>query len=105
MRKEKNPFYIFNQYYLRTPLFSITNYKTFIEKKQLTNSDIKNILDNPFFRESLFLASKELLEIIEKWDQNLITNPQKVDKLKIAILKYYTRISSLKIIIPLQKSF
>ena len=94
MTKGYNPYRVFRKYYLRTPLFSISNYNEFIGKEELCFEDFKAILNNDLMREAIYLASPNLLNQLEKWEKGLIQNPKKVDKLKISILKYFTRISS-----------
>ncbi|WP_299119106.1 lantibiotic dehydratase family protein [uncultured Tenacibaculum sp.] len=49
---------------------------------------------DPIFREALFLASPELLVQIKKWEAGYINDAQKIKRLQITILKYYTRIST-----------
>jgi len=94
MKKERNPYQIFNEYYLRTPLFSISDYQKIIEKDDLLDEDITSILSNPTFREALQLASPDLLLQIERWENGLLKDNGKIEKLKISVLKYFTRISS-----------
>ncbi|WP_408038183.1 lantibiotic dehydratase family protein [Tenacibaculum amylolyticum] len=79
---------------MRVPLFSITKYKEFIKKGTLSDADFIKIIEIPFFKEAIFLASPILLEQIEKWENGLLKDPVKKEKLKVTILKYYTRMSS-----------
>ncbi len=92
--KEKNSYQIFNNYCLRTPLFSFSNYLKLIGKSEILEEDFKQILINPVFREALFLASPELLTQVKKWEVGELKNAQKIERLQITILKYYTRIST-----------
>jgi hypothetical protein len=94
LKKGVNPYQIFNDYCLRVPLFSFSSYKKKIEKKEFFNKDFKELLTDSIFREAIFLASPELFSQIEKWEETYLTDTQKVEKLQIAILKYFTRIST-----------
>ncbi|WP_064966674.1 lantibiotic dehydratase family protein [Tenacibaculum ovolyticum] len=92
--KDKNTYQIFNNYCLRTPLFPYSNYLKIIEKDKILDDDFKQLLTNQIFREALFLASPELLEQIEKWEISNLQDADKIEKLQITILKYYTRMST-----------
>lgn len=85
---------LLDTYCLRVPMSSFTNYKKEIQKKDFSGNDIKDLLKNLLFREALFLASPELLSQIKKWEAGLLTDETKVERLKITILKYFTRIST-----------
>ena len=94
LKMKENKYQIFNSYCLRNPLFSFSGYKKKIEKKEITNTEFKEILKSNLFREALYLASPELFAQIEKWELGLLKDAKKVERLQIAILKYYTRIST-----------
>ena len=93
---EKTPkkYQLFNNYYLRTPLFSFNTYKKCINKDKLDANDFKDVLNSTIFREAIFLASPELHHQIIKWENGALTDKQKIEKLHFSILKYSTRISS-----------
>ena len=93
---EKTPkkYQLFNNYYLRTPLFSFSTYKKCITKDKLDANDFKDVLNSTIFREAIFLASPELHHQIIKWENGALTDKQKIEKLHFSILKYSTRISS-----------
>ena len=93
---EKTPkkYQLFNNYYLRTPLFSFNTYKKFINKDKLDANDFKDVLNSTIFREAIFLASPELHHQIIKWENVALTDKQKIEKLHFSILKYSMRISS-----------
>jgi hypothetical protein len=71
---EKTPkkYQLFNNYYLRTPLFSFNTYKKFINKDKLDANDFKDVLNSTIFREAIFLASPELHHQIIKWENGAI---------------------------------
>jgi hypothetical protein len=94
LEKTSKKYQLFNNYYLRTPLFSFNTYKKFINKDNLDEKDFKEILNNTIFREAIFLASPELYTQIIKWEKGEITDKKKIEKLQFAIIKYFTRIST-----------
>nr|BFF36190.1 hypothetical protein BACT7_10520 [Tenacibaculum mesophilum] len=93
-QKKKIPYQIFDSYCLRTPLFSLSDYKTLIEREGVLEFDFRNLLQNKIFREALFLASPELVVQIQKWENQEILDKKKKENLELTILKYYTRITT-----------
>ncbi|GEN78221.1 lantibiotic dehydratase family protein [Chryseobacterium hagamense] len=89
------PYRFFEEFVIRTPLFS---YKTFIEslnKDNISDSKLKEIYSDTFFQEAIYLASPYLYEELKKWflsEKELSSKDQ--CRLKNALLKYYSRISS-----------
>jgi hypothetical protein len=94
LRKEVNNYQLFNEYCVRTSLFSFSFYRSTFNKGKLEESDFKEILSNTIFREALFLASPILYNQIIKWEKGTLLDTQKIERLQIAVLKYATRISS-----------
>ncbi|UTD15655.1 hypothetical protein HER15_09315 [Tenacibaculum mesophilum] len=93
-QKKKIPYQIFDSYCLRTPLFSLSDYKSLIEREGVLETDVRNLLQNKIFREALFLASPELVVQIQKWENQEILDKKKKENLELTILKYYTRITT-----------
>ncbi|GFD75509.1 hypothetical protein KUL113_49290 [Tenacibaculum sp. KUL113] len=93
-QKKKIPYQIFDSYCLRTPLFSLSDYKSLIERKGVLETDFRNLLQNKIFREALFLASPELVVQIQKWENQEILDKKKKESLELTILKYFTRITT-----------
>lgn len=91
MSKQSNPYQILDDYCLRTPMFSLSFYKSIFKN---SIPDFKLILSNPVFREALFLASPELFSQVLKWEKEEIKDNEQINKLKISILKYCIRIST-----------
>ena len=61
------PYQFFDEFVVRTPVFS---YKTFIEqvgKKNITESELKKIYSDAFFQEAVYLASPYLYKEFRKW--------------------------------------
>ncbi|MCL7752468.1 lantibiotic dehydratase family protein [Polaribacter sp. Z022] len=94
LRKSLKTYQIFNNYCVRTPLFSFSYYKKFIQKDTLDDNDFKEILGNVIFREAVFLASPELYAQIIKWEKGALLDSKKIEKLQFSLLKYITRIST-----------
>ncbi|WP_407475511.1 lantibiotic dehydratase family protein [Elizabethkingia anophelis] len=89
------PYQFFDEFVVRTPVFS---YKTFIEqvsKKNITESELKKIYSDAFFQEAVYLASPYLYKEFRKWLlSEKKTSEKEEDRLKNTLLKYYSRISS-----------
>lgn len=56
--------------------------------------NFEKILSNSIFKEAIRLASPELYYQILKWEKGELKAPKLVEKLKLSILKYYTRMST-----------
>ncbi|NCO62701.1 MAG: lantibiotic dehydratase [Flavobacteriia bacterium] len=93
MKPPKN-YKFFSNYILRSPLFSLTKYKIFTSEKNITDEQILSLFNDPTFNEALFLASPSFHSEVAKWNENQIIDIDKKDKLKLSILKYYSRMSS-----------
>lgn len=91
---QKNPYKIFNNYILRTPLFPLDVFKNLTEGINIDYNKLDSILNLPAFREAIYLASPDLFEIMNKWTAGLVNDSKKEKRLKISILKYITRMSS-----------
>lgn len=94
MKKSKNSYQIFNNYVLRTPLFSLNAYLNLTAKNSISDKKLKKIIASPLFKEAIYIASPNLLDAIEKWENGVITDAKKIAQLKVSILKYLTRMSS-----------
>jgi hypothetical protein len=90
---KNNPYEIFSNFILRTPIYSITRYKSFTSGKCVSDKQIKELYNDPIFVEAIYLASPSLYQEFKKWVNNDIA-PEKVEKLKLSILKYFSRMSS-----------
>lgn len=89
------PYQFFEEFVVRTPLFS---YKTFIQrlsKDNISDSELKKIYSDVFFQEAVYLASPALYKELRKFflsEKELSQKDQ--SRLKNTLLKYYSRISS-----------
>ena len=88
------PYNIFDRYCLRTPLFSFSFLQDVYKKNSIEDEDYFELLKNKLFVEAIFLASPELYSQIKKWESGALKEPRKIEKLKISILKYATRIAT-----------
>jgi hypothetical protein len=65
-----------------------------MSKEVLAEKDFKQIAKHPILREGIYLASPQLHAQILKWEQGLLKDPLKIERLQYAILKYATRIAT-----------
>lgn len=89
------PYQFFNEYVVRTPLFSCTNFVEKFNKKEISDNELKEISENSIFKEAIYLASPYLYEELAKWvNSEKHFSPGDYQKLKHTILKYYSRMST-----------
>lgn len=84
----------FNHFCLRTPLFPFSFYESLTEKSHITHDDFMTLLQNDVLREAIYLASPELEAQLQKWEEGILTDQKKIDRLQSSLLKYASRISS-----------
>jgi len=83
----------FKTFVLRTPAIPLKRYQTNL--KELINDEFwSNILEDRYIREAIFLASPDLSNDIEKFLRHELKNEKEVNRLKMSVLRYYTRMSS-----------
>jgi hypothetical protein len=88
------PYQFFDEYVVRTPLFT---YKSFVEKfgkEEISNDELKEICTHPVFLEAIYLASPYLYEEVMQWLLGKNLPLKQYQKLKNTILKYYSRMST-----------
>ncbi|WP_425659436.1 lantibiotic dehydratase family protein [Tenacibaculum ascidiaceicola] len=90
----KTPYKEFNEVIIRTPLFSFDFYRKLFFNEEVNDSEIKKALEDKALKEALFLASPELYNEVFKWINGKIEDDKKIERLKITIIKYFSRISS-----------
>jgi len=90
------PYQFFDKYVVRTPSFSRKNFQQAISgKDEITDTELKEICTDPIFQEAIYLASPNLHDELTKWIHSEKEFSQKeYQKLKQALLKYYSRIST-----------
>ena len=89
----KNPYQHFDNYILRTPLFSVDFYKLITKNKDTTDKELKAFCNDKRIQEAIFLASPDLYQEFKKWLNNQLS-PEKNEKMSDAVLKYLSRMSS-----------
>ncbi len=92
MKKETsyNPFEIF---VFRTPAIPLKHY--YADLKGLEKDGFwYDFLRNSYIQEALFLASPDLFSEVNKFLQHELRNEKEISKLKMSVLRYYTRMSS-----------
>ncbi|WP_234034073.1 lantibiotic dehydratase family protein [Elizabethkingia sp. M8] len=89
------PYRFFDDYVIRTPLFSRKEFHKHANKNEISNAELKIIYNNPVFKEAISLASPYLHKQLCKWlESEKEHNFQKQQKLKNSLLKYYSRMST-----------
>lgn len=94
MHKASINFSFFPSFIIRTPSFPINFYNTLTNDLNNQGTLITEILNDNYVKEAIFLASPELYDEVQKW---VLTNNypnDKINKLKITLLKYFTRMST-----------
>ncbi|MCS4305371.1 lantibiotic dehydratase family protein [Chryseobacterium sp. BIGb0232] len=90
------PYQFFEEYIVRTPLFSCKKFLEAVNKDEISDEELKNKLaDDSVFLEAIYLASPDLYEEITEWLQTeKLFPPKEHQKLKHTLLKYYSRMST-----------
>ncbi|WP_343686611.1 lantibiotic dehydratase family protein [Chryseobacterium gleum] len=89
------PYYHFEKYIVRTPLFSCKEFQEIASKDEISDRVLKGIYCNPVFQEAIYLASPYLHGELKKWIHSEKTFTSKeLQKLKNSLLKYYSRMST-----------
>ncbi|MCJ7935737.1 MAG: lantibiotic dehydratase family protein [Chryseobacterium sp.] len=89
------PYQFFNEYAVRTPLFSLKDFQELFNKNEISDAGLKEICSDLIFQEAIYLASPGMHEEISKWlNSEKQFSPKEYQRLKQTILKYYTRMST-----------
>lgn len=89
------PYHFFEEYVVRTPLFSRKNFQEKANNELFSDQQLKKIYEDPVFQEAIFLASPNLFNELKNWfysGKELSSSQHQ--KLKNTIIKYYTRMST-----------
>jgi thiopeptide-type bacteriocin biosynthesis protein len=83
-------------FFLRTPLYPLEKLRVFYDQLAITGETRKkelfsDILNEPTFREALFLASPDFYQQIQRYLEGKITDARQIAKIEWSLLKYYTR--------------
>jgi len=87
------PYEAFQNYVVRSPLLPFDFYRELTAKGRITDDEFKKIFTDPVIKEAIFLASPSLYERMKSWLENDLSE-KKIEKLKPAILKYLSRMST-----------
>ncbi|MCV9926527.1 lantibiotic dehydratase family protein [Flavobacterium sp. LS1R49] len=93
MNNNNIPYKHFENYILRTPLLPLNFYKSTTNSQEIQKDTFINLLKNPAINESIYLASPEFYNEIEKWINGTLNESQEI-KIKHSVLKYISRLSS-----------
>ncbi|MDF2551630.1 MAG: lantibiotic dehydratase [Chryseobacterium sp.] len=89
------PYRFFEEYVVRTPLFSRRSFQEEAVKKAFSDIELKEICSNVIFQEAIYLASPNLYKELKNWlDSEKELSSSQHQKLKNTILKYYIRMST-----------
>ena len=91
---KNNPYDLLPNFILRTPIYSLTKYNALTSGKSITDEQLKNLCNDSIFIEAIYLASPALYSEMKKWANNEISNVEKVEKLKLSVIKYFSRMTS-----------
>lgn len=89
-----NTFLSYNDFYLlRMPVVSIENLLSLNKdlKEKSLKICMKEIFSQPFYQEAIYVASPELFQEFQKWQDGTLTNEKEVSKLAASLYKYYVR--------------
>ena len=91
----ENSFYFpFQNFVFRTPLLPVNTFFQEISKLEKEESYWKQFLQNPLLQEAIFLASPVLYDEIKKYLSGYLTKEKDIEKLKCAVLRYFSRMCS-----------
>ncbi len=93
MSKE-NTYKSFPNFVLRAPLLPFNFFEELTSQQDISDDTLKKLFDRAEIKEAVFLATPILYNELEKWLNNKIEDPNKIEKLKYSLLKYVSRMSS-----------
>lgn len=89
-----NTFLSYSDFYLlRMPVVSVENLLSLNEDLNVKSLEVcmKEIFSQPFYQEAIYVASPELFQEFQKWEEGCLTNEKDVSKLTASLYKYYVR--------------
>ncbi|MDR2971463.1 MAG: lantibiotic dehydratase family protein [Bacteroidales bacterium] len=84
----------FNNFVFRTPTLPVNTFFQEIEKLEKEEIYWKHFLQNPLLQEAIFLASPVLYDEMGKYLSGYLTKEKDIEKLKCAVLRYFSRMTS-----------
>jgi hypothetical protein len=97
MDKSKKPatsYAPFPSFIFRTPHNSFQTFAETIARLEADENHWHNFLQDKTLQEAIFLGSPVLYDEIQKFLSGALTAPKEVNKLKMSVLRYYTRMST-----------
>ncbi|MDR0364072.1 MAG: lantibiotic dehydratase family protein [Bacteroidales bacterium] len=92
---EKNLSYIpFSSFTFRTPFYSFQEFQENIKRLEQNEDYWNEFLQNLCLQEAIFLGSPILYEEIQKYLSGKLSVEKEIEKMKMAVLRYYTRMST-----------
>ncbi|UCA60123.1 lantibiotic dehydratase family protein [Chryseobacterium rhizoplanae] len=89
------PYQFFDDYVVRTPLFSRKNFQENVNGSSISNEELKAICNNSVFQEAIYLASPYVYNELIRWlNSEKELSFKEFQKLKTTILKYFSRTST-----------
>lgn len=89
------PYHFFDEYVVRTPLFSRKNFQEKVNGSSISNEELKSICNNSVFQEAIYLASPNVYNKLTQWlNSEKEFSPKEFQRLKTTILKYFSRTST-----------
>ena len=89
-----NTFLSYNDFYLlRMPVVSVENLLSLNKDLNVKSLEVcmKEIFSQPFYQEAIYVASPELFQEFQKWEEGCLANEKDVSKLTASLYKYYVR--------------
>ncbi len=93
MKHNYNPYNLFSNFVLRTPLLDFDFFLKLTEKEFISNDTLKKAYNDPLVKESCYLASPTLYHELEKWTKGKL-DKKKENRVRLSLLKYLTRMST-----------
>lgn len=91
---KKNPYKSFPNFVLRTPLFSFSFFKELTSNEIISDEDFRKLFGKDEIKEAVFLATPILYDELVKWLNEEVYDSKKIEKLKLSLFKYLSRMSS-----------
>lgn len=91
---KKNTYKSFPNFVLRAPLLPFSFFEELTSKQNISDDEFKKVFEKAEIKEAIFLATPILFTELEKWLDNKIEDPNKIEKIKYSLLKYVARMSS-----------
>ncbi|MCL2042327.1 MAG: lantibiotic dehydratase family protein [Bacteroidales bacterium] len=96
MKKQNStiPYTPFLTFVFRTPYVSFPRFAKTLSRLEADESHWQEFLKDPSLQEAIFLGSPVLYDEIQKFLSGALVVPKEVNKLKMSVLRYYTRMST-----------